>query len=83
MKISETKINFSYKNYCQIINKYFDSIIDFDDVNNKNNFVLIRHDVEFSVERAYNLAKLNATLGIKDASFLFQVKSNAYNICSN
>ena len=41
MKISETKINFSYKNYCQIINKYFDSIIDFDDVNNKNNFVLM------------------------------------------
>ena len=82
MKKNEIQINFSYESYCKIINKYFDSIIDFNDINGKKNFALIRHDVEFSVERAYDLAKMNEKLGVKDASFLFQVKSNAYNICS-
>ena len=82
MKANETQINFSYKNYCEIINKYLDFIIDFNDIDGKKNFVLIRHDVEFSVKRAYKLAMINAKLGVKNASFLFQVKSNAYNICS-
>ena len=70
-------IPFSYKEYSLIIEKYKSRIVDFFEVDN-NDFVLIRHDVEFSVERALGIAYLDAKWSIP-SSFLFQVKSNAYN----
>ncbi|MDC0596916.1 hypothetical protein OAP43_04040 [Candidatus Pseudothioglobus singularis] len=68
---------FSYKEYNLIIEKYQSRIIDFLEVDS-NDFVLIRHDVEFSCERALSIAYLDAKWSIP-SSFLFQAKSNAYN----
>ena len=70
-------VPFSYKEYNLILEKYKSRIVDFLGVDN-NDFVLLRHDVEFSVERALRIAYLDAKWSIP-SSFLFQVKSNAYN----
>ncbi|MCA0990015.1 hypothetical protein [Pseudalkalibacillus hwajinpoensis] len=75
---------FSYKEYCDIISRLNQQheIIDFSEVTEKSNhFAIIRHDVEFSVERAFKLAELEKSLGIK-TSYLFQTRNNAYNLFS-
>ncbi len=76
---------FSYENYqkmCDCIKKT-GLLCDYSDVLSKNlkEFILLRHDVEFSPERAYNLAKLENSLGIV-STYFFQVTNNAYNILS-
>lgn len=81
------KVNlFSYKNYTEIIRliEKHNRIIDFTEVLEKkpNMFTIIRHDVEFSVERAYKMAQLEELLGIK-TSYLFQIRNNAYNLLSS
>ncbi|QDS37002.1 hypothetical protein [Brevibacillus brevis] len=76
---------FSYSEYSQIIHciKKQHNIIDYSEVNvDTKRFAVIRHDVEFSVERAYNLAKLENTLQI-NTSYMFQIRNNAYNLFSN
>lgn len=76
---------FSFEEYSKIISKINQQhkIIDFSDVTEKSNhFAVIRHDVEFSVERAFKLAELEKSLGIK-TSYLFQIRNNAYNLFSS
>ena len=77
----EIKIDFSHKFYKKIINRYKDSIIDYPDAIGADSFTLIRHDVEFDVPKAHQMAILDAELGI-ESSFLFQVRSHAYNFIS-
>lgn len=74
---------FSYDEYRQIIRKYSNISMDLGEVVNRvtDEFCLIRHDVEFDVSRAENIAKIDYEEGIK-SSFFFQVRSNAYNILS-
>lgn len=77
---------FSYSEYEQIIHhlQATSTILDYSKVNqDTNEFCVIRHDVEFSVERAHDLAifekhQLNLT-----SSYLFQLRNNCYNICSD
>ena len=47
----------------------------------KAKIILLRHDVEFSPEKAYEIAKIENELGIKSTFFL-RVHSNEYNIFS-
>lgn len=74
--------NPSYKNYKLLLdyiiktNKYKDFV----EVNS-GPFVVLRHDVEFSVLRAYKMACLEFDSGIK-SSYFFQTHSNSYNILS-
>ena len=80
--MSKIKI-FSYSEYQEILNHYKPLIIDFQDVNDSlNSFCLLRHDVEFSIERALKMAKIDSDNGIK-SSFFIQVLNNAYNPLSN
>ncbi len=72
---------FSHEEYKQIIRKYKDIIVDYKDVSYKDSFCLIRHDVEFDIDRALAIAKIDSLEGIQ-SSFLFQVRSNAYNLFS-
>ena len=72
---------FSYENYRKILLKFKECFYDFSDVSDKNSFVLLRHDVEFSTQRALQIAKIEYLEGVK-SSFLFQVRSNAYNVLS-
>ena len=60
--------SFSFKEYRKIFYYYKSNLklLNFNEVNkNSNNFFILRHDVEFSIERAFDLAlfekrKLNA-----------------------
>ncbi len=72
---------FSYREYKEIVNKYRDTICKPTDALSKSAFTIIRHDVEFSVVRAYKLALMEAELNVS-STFFFQCISNAYNITS-
>jgi hypothetical protein len=51
----------------------------FDDVTNATpSYCVIRHDVEFSIERAYQLALVEHELGIS-STYVFQICNNNYN----
>ncbi|MDL2266740.1 hypothetical protein LJC46_01975 [Desulfovibrio sp. OttesenSCG-928-G15] len=54
---------------------------DFSDANSKDSFIVLRHDVEFSVDRAYTLSLIEQKRGIA-ASYFFQLTSNMYNVFS-
>jgi len=77
--------SFSYKEYKEIIlsiQKYL-PILDYSEVNTlTNKFCVIRHDVEFSVDKAYELALYEHSLGIK-TSYMFQIRNNCYNTFSD
>ena len=72
---------FSYKAYIKILYKYKDNFCDYADVQFMKSYVLLRHDVEFSPKRALEIAKIENSENIS-SSFLFQVRSNAYNVLS-
>ncbi|MCQ6559711.1 hypothetical protein [Paenibacillus mendelii] len=56
--------------------------MDFSKVNrDTKNFIVLRHDVEFSIERAHKMAILESMLGIR-SSYLFQIRNDAYNLFS-
>ena len=56
--------------------------LDYSDVNKETNeYVLLRHDVEFSVERAFDLSLIEDEFEIR-SSYFFQLSNNAYNIFS-
>ena len=70
---------FSYREYINIIKHFKFLIKDFKNVNKKTKqFCIIRHDVEFSLDRALMIARLDYNLGIK-SSFFIQVKNDCYN----
>ena len=70
-----------YKNLIEIIRKYL-SIIDFSEVsNNTRRFCVLRHDIEFSIDRALKLAILENEIGIK-STYTVQLRNNTYNALS-
>ncbi|RLL46914.1 hypothetical protein D8M04_06875 [Oceanobacillus piezotolerans] len=76
--------SFSYKEYIHILDLLQDHypIMDYNEVGeDTDRFAVIRHDVEFSVERAYKMAELEARKGIF-TSYMFQIRNNAYNTFS-
>ena len=72
---------FSYSNYRKILTKNKSLIFDYKEIKNKNSFILLRHDVEFSPQRALRIAEIDHSENVS-SSFLFQVRSNAYNVLS-
>ncbi len=75
---------FSYDEYKEII-KYLSTylnIIDFKKITKtSSNFLLLRHDIEFSVTRALGMGELEKDLSVK-SSYFFQMRNSAYNIAS-
>ena len=72
---------FSFDDYRQIIKSIqaHIPIMRFDDVTNATpSYCVIRHDVEFSIERAYQLALVEHELGIS-STYVFQICNNNYN----
>ena len=47
----------------------------------KDSFIIMRHDVEYSVDRAYALAKVESSMDFTSAWF-FQWTNNSYNLLS-
>ena len=75
---------FSYNEYKEIIGKIKSRIplLDYSDIDYQTNeFCIIRHDIEFSVERAYSLACIERDLGIC-SSYFVQLDNNNYNALS-
>ena len=72
--------SFSFAEYKHILNSGKDRWTSFEDVN-PNNFLIMRHDVEFSIKRALAVGKIECELGIS-STFNFQVYCDLYNIFS-
>lgn len=75
---------FSYEDYRNIIQliKMSGKAENFYTAKNKNKFIIMRHDVEFSMERAYQLALVEAKENFH-STYFFQLTNNAYNLLSN
>ncbi|MDD2969857.1 MAG: hypothetical protein PHT21_09870 [Lachnospiraceae bacterium] len=74
---------FSYEEYRKIIKIMQKSgkYTTFHEAKEKDEFILMRHDVEFSVDRAYELAQVEKSMDFTSAYF-FQWTNNSYNILS-
>ena len=75
---------FSYNEYKNMINLIRNHlpIIDFSEVNKTTKkFCVLRHDIEFSIDRAYELAKIENELGVT-STYTVQVRNNTYNALS-
>ena len=77
--------NFSYESYTDIIEKVDSKlpIVDFSDVliNKLDKFCIVRHDIEFSVDRALELANVESMFGI-NSTYTVQLRNNTYNALS-
>lgn len=71
---------FSYSTYAEIMKCLIDSgkYCSFYEAQNKDRFAIMRHDVEFSIERAYQLARFEQSSNFQ-STFCFQVSNNSYN----
>lgn len=74
---------FSFNDYKEIIRiiKSTDRYMDYHKALTSDKFILMRHDVEYSVERAYELAKVESSIDFT-STFFFQWTNNSYNILS-
>ena len=75
---------FSYVEYTNIINliKSHLSIKDFSDIGEyTKSFCVIRHDIEYSIDRALKMAELEYDLGIS-STYTVQLRNNTYNALS-
>ena len=75
---------FNYEEYKNIINMIREHlpIIDFADIkDDTEKFCVLRHDIEFSIDRAYELAKIEKDLGVY-STYTVQLRNNTYNALS-
>lgn len=74
---------FSFEDYRNIINiiKESGKEANFKQARGKDKFIIMRHDVEFSVERAYALSKVEFNMDFL-STYFFQWTNNSYNILS-
>lgn len=89
MKLKEIKMNyyiedFTETNYKVILEKLFFleykfSEFNYETINSSEKFVLWRHDVDYSLNRAYRLAEIEFEQGVK-ATYFIHLQSNFYNI---
>ena len=70
-----------YRNIIKLIQQFL-PIVDFADVTAKTNkYCVLRHDIEFSIDRAYELAKVETDLGVS-STYTVQLRNNTYNALS-
>ena len=70
-----------YKNLIEIIRKHL-PIVDFTEVGeNTKRFCVLRHDIEFSIDRALRFAKLENQIGVQ-STYTVQLRNNTYNALS-
>ena len=70
-----------YKNIIKLIRSHL-PIVDFSEVtDDTKKFCILRHDIEFSIDRAYELAKIEKDLGVI-STYTVQLRNNTYNALS-
>lgn len=74
---------FSYDNYREIIGiiKESGNAANFKEAKERDKFIIVRHDVEFSVDRAYALSQVEKSMDFT-STYFFQWTNNSYNILS-
>lgn len=74
---------FSFNDYREIIRliKETGLACTYEEAIRRDRFILMRHDVEYSVERAFLLSKVEESMDFRSA-FFFQWTNNSYNILS-
>lgn len=74
---------FSYGDYKEILRiiKSTGRQANYGDALHRDQFIIMRHDVEYSVERAYALAKVESSMDFT-STFFFQWTNNSYNLLS-
>jgi len=74
---------FSFDDYKEIIRivKSTGNACGYKDAINRDKFVIMRHDVEYSVERAYALSKVEEGMDFT-STYFFQWTNNSYNVLS-
>ncbi len=76
-ELLQLKGTFSYDEYKLILEALKRKKTTFDDAL-KGEFIILRHDVEFNIDRAQKMGAIDKEYGIK-STFFFQVISSAYN----
>ncbi|WP_130836115.1 hypothetical protein [Lachnoclostridium sp. Marseille-P6806] len=74
---------FSYEDYREIIRRIKETGLqaDYAEALERDAFIIMRHDVEYSVERARELAKVEESMDFR-STYFFQWTNNSYNILS-
>ena len=74
---------FSFEDYKEIIKYAKDkgNCMGYHEALGKDEFTIMRHDVEYSVERAYELSKVELEMDFT-STFFFQLTNNSYNVLS-
>ena len=74
---------FSYDDYREIIRLIRESGREatYEEALHRDSFIIMRHDVEYSVDRAYALSRVEDSMDFR-SSYLFQWTNNSYNILS-
>lgn len=74
---------FSFDDYCEILRiiKATGRQTGYEEALKREQFIIMRHDVEYSVERAYDLAKVEEKMDFT-STYFFQWTNNSYNILS-
>ena len=74
---------FSYEDYRQIIRiiQSTGRYKHYADALGEEKFIIMRHDVEYSVERAYELARVEQSMDFT-STYFFQWTNNSYNVLS-
>lgn len=74
---------FSFNDYRKIIQIIKDTgrVTDYKSALHTDKFAIMRHDVEYSVERAYELARVESSMDFT-STYFFQWTNNSYNILS-
>lgn len=72
---------FTYEEYRGLVGLYADKFASFREAIDMREYVIMRHDVEFSVDRAFSLAKVDYQSSIPSI-FFFQVMCDTYNLAS-
>ncbi|MDE6619528.1 MAG: hypothetical protein K2K74_03375 [Lachnospiraceae bacterium] len=75
---------FSFEDYREIIRLIQSTgnyVSSYEEALGRERFILMRHDVEYSVSRAYDLAKVESSMDFT-STFFFQWTNNSYNILS-
>ena len=69
----------SYQTLLRTIQRSGMNFISFSDISNKNNSVLLRHDIDVDMQAAFEMSKIETDLGIK-ATYFFMLRSPIYNL---
>lgn len=74
---------FSYDDYREILRLIQETgrQATYEEALQKDSFIIMRHDVEYSVERAFALSKVEESMDFR-STFFFQWTNNSYNILS-